>query len=298
METPFLCWLVSFSMAFTGQAVITFAAVRMLKSTRPGVIWTIAVIGCAITAYVNAFGIPANAQSLWTAVNLLVSIVTYVVFSTLRPLRALFIVACIMLVTLLAELSTVLITLFGFGVNVTSGPTYALEHPEAYFFLIVLHAVILGALLYVAFVLTRRMATGERESELFKTLVFPISQTALLLMGMLVVRGLAAQDERVLAYGALLVLAVLCSYLLFYLAAQRMRAQELAEVRISATEERSALVYGQARGLIEESQRIAKLRHDFRNQVQVIELLCEQGEKQRAWAMIAELRQKVERERA
>lgn len=297
MTSILLSWLVSFSMAFSGQAVITFAAVRMLKSTHPVVIWAIAVIGCAGTAYVNAFDVPADLQSFWSAMNLCVSIITYIVFSALRPLRALFIVACIMLVTLLAELATVLATLYGFGVNVTSGPAYAFERPGAYLFLIILHAVVLGILLYFAFVLTRRMTAGEYENDLLRTLVFPISQSALLLTAMLVVRGLAAQDERVLAYGALVVVAVLGSYLLFYAAARKMRDQELAEARIDAARERSELIYMQTKEVIDESRRIAKVRHDYHNQVQTIELLCEQEETNRANRLVAELLEKIEQER-
>lgn len=298
MTSALLGWLVSFSMAFSGQAVITFAAVRMLKSTRPGIIWAVAVIGCAITAYFNSFDVPYDLQSMWSALNLCVSIVTYVVFSALRPLRAFFIVACIMLVALLAELVTVLATLYGLGVNITSGPSYAFEHPGAYFFLIVLHTIVLGILLYAVFVLTRSAVTGIHEDRLLKTLVFPISQSALLLMAMLIVRNLAAQDEQVLAYGAFLVIAVLGSYLLFYFAVRKMRDQELAEIRINAARERSELVYAQTKESVRESQRIAKIRHDFRNQVQVIELLCKQGETSRARELIAELRQRVEWERA
>lgn len=297
MASSLPSWLASFFMAFSGQAVITFAAVRMLKSTRPGIIWAIAVIGCTVTAYINAFGVSGDLQSLWTAVNLIICIVTYVVFSKLRPLRALFIVACIMLITLLAELLVVMAALYGLDINITAGPSFAFEHPAVYFFLLVFHALVLAILLHIAFVLTRRLITGEGESRLARTLAFPISQSALLLMAMIIVRALASQNERSLAYGALLAIAVLCSYLVFYIAAKKMRSSELSEMRVDLAKEQGACVYEQTRHLVQESQRIAKIRHDFRNQVRVIELLCEQGEISKAHTMTAELLAKVEQER-
>lgn len=294
---PFLSWLVSFLMAFSGQAVITFAAAHMLKSTRPGVLWVVAIIGCIVTAYVNAFDVPADMRSLWSAINLLVSTATYIAFSELRALKALFMVACIMLVTLLAELVVVLAMLFGFGVNVTAGPSFAFEHPGIYLALIILHALVLGIFLYIVFALTRRITMGKREGSLAAALVFPISQSALLLAAMLVVRVLASQDELTLIYGALLCLVVLGSYLLFYFAARWISAQEVLEACAAAAQEQSSLVYSQAQDMAAQSQRIAKVRHDFRNQVSVIELLYKQGETAQAREMTTELLRKVDQER-
>lgn len=116
-----LDWLISFGMAFSGQAVITYAAVKMLRTTRPAVIWAIAVVGCMVTGYSNAFAPSADFQAAWSAFNLVLSIVTYIVFSGLRPIKAVLVVACIMLVTLLAEFATVFVMLYGFGVNIASG---------------------------------------------------------------------------------------------------------------------------------------------------------------------------------
>lgn len=293
-----LNWLISFIMAFSGQAVITFAAVKMLEIRRAWVVWVVAVASCAVTAWTNSQTVPGDFQALWSAVNLVVSISVYVGFSQLKPLRALFVVACIMLVTLLAEFATALFALYCLDVNLASGPTFAYRYPGAFVLLITIHALMLGLLLYIASVLMRGIGMGMRGKGTGRMLIFPVSQAALLLASMLAIRALAVQDERALGFGAILIVLVLCAYLLFYVAAKKIFAQEVLDMRVAAAQEHAAAVHEQARGLAQESQRVAKLRHDFRNQVQTIELLCTQGELGRARAMLDELTEKVERELA
>lgn len=183
-----LDWLISFGMAFSGQAVITYAAVKMLRTTRPAVIWAIAVVGCMVTGYSNAFAPSADFQAAWSAFNLVLSIVTYIVFSGLRPIKAVLVVACIMLVTLLAEFATVFVMLYGFGVNIASGPAFAHEHLGAYLFLMVFHAIVLGLLFYVAAMLLERFTVGEQSRSLPRTMLFPASQAVMLLVAIVVVR--------------------------------------------------------------------------------------------------------------
>lgn len=292
-----LDWLISFCMAFSGQAVITFAAVKMLRSTKPAIIWAIAVAGCMVTGYSNAFAPSADFQAAWSAFNLVLSIVTYVAFSSLRPIKAALVVACIMLVTLLAEFVTVLTMLCAFGINITNGPTFAHEHPGAYLFLMVLHAIMLGLFFYIVAALLERFAVSEQiESRLSGTMLFPVSQAVLLLVAILVVRVAAVSDEGILMAGALVTLAVLALYLLYYLLACRIREQEISDERIAAVEGQSALVLEHAQGVVAESERIAKLRHDFRNRVQVIELLSAQGENDRAQEALDKLLTESEKE--
>lgn len=292
----FLDWLISFCMAFSGQAVITYAAVKMLRATRPAVIWAIAVVGCMVTGYSNALAPSADFQAAWSAFNLVLSIVTYIVFSGLRPIRAALVVACIMLVTLLAEFATVLIMLYGFGVNITSGPAFAHEHPGAYLFLMVFHAIVLGLLFYAASVLLDRFTAGEQSRSLPRTMLFPASQAVMLLVAIVVVRVAAVGDEGVLLGGALVTLAVLALYLAYYLSACRIQEQEIADARVAAAEERGALMLQHAQGVVAESERIAKLRHDFRNRVQVVELLSAQGEGSRAQEILDKLLVESEKE--
>lgn len=293
----FLDWLISFCMAFSGQAVITFAAVKMLKARRAWIIWIVAAVTCAATAYANSFAAPGDLKALWSTVNLVLSIVVYVAFSGFKLSRALFIIAYIMLVTLLAEFGTVLLALNALRIDVTSGPVFAYQHPWGYFSVIVLHGLVLGLLLYGAHLLTSRTVASNRGQRLTRLLVFPVSQGALLLMSMIVVRSLVGLDERMIGYGAVLIVLVSCGYLLFYFAARKIRLQETAEAMIEAEQEHAAAVYEQTQGAIRESQRVAKLRHDFRNQVQVIELLCAQGETARASELLDDLLRKVKKER-
>lgn len=271
-------WLICFAMALSGQAVITYAAVKMLRIERAGLLWAVTVLFCAITAYANSFTDSAGLQAVWSPLSLVLSIALYVWLSGLRPRYAALAVACIMLATLLAELATVLATLQIFGVNVTSGPGFAYERPGAFVFLAVFHALLLTAALYAFSLLLKRVMLGSHEGRPTGALLFPLSQCALLLAVMLAVRVIAPQSEDALLAGSAVTVAVLGAYLLFFAVRRRQYERELADSQIAAARAQSALLLGHARELEAQAERAAKLRHDFRNQVQVVELLCSQGE--------------------
>ncbi|MGN0072637.1 MAG: hypothetical protein ACI36W_02420 [Coriobacteriales bacterium] len=289
-------WLICFAMVLSGQAVITYAAVRMLRIEKVWLLWAVTVLFCAVTAYANSFTASSGLQAVWSPLSLVLSIALYVWLSGLRPRYAALAVACIMLATLLAELATVLATLQIFGVNVTSGPGFAYERPGAFLFLAVFHALLLGAALYAFAVLLKRVMLGSREKSSAGALLFPLSQCALLLAVMLAVRVIAPKSEAALLVGSAVTLAVLGAYLLFFAVRRRQYEQEIADSQIAAARARSALLLEHVRELEAQAERAAKLRHDFRNQVQVVELLCAQGERDGAAENLGELLAATRRE--
>lgn len=290
-----LDWLICFCMVFSAQAVITYAAVRMLRSTKPWVIWAVAVGSCMITAYSNSFA-TADFQAAWSTINLVISIVTYVAFSELKLIKAALVVACIMLVTLIAEFAVVLTVLYGFGADATTGPAFAYTHPGAYAFLIVSHAVVLALLFYVAAKLLERVTIGKTSENLARTMLFPASQAVLLVVSIVIIRVATFESDRALLLGAVFTLAMLVIYLAYYLLASLIHKQERLNARIAVLREQNELMLEHAQAVIAESKRVAKLRHDFRNKVQVVELLYAQGDKEKATGLLDELLCECEQE--
>lgn len=290
-------WCICFVMAFSGQVIITVAALKMLMIRRLVPLWTVTLLCCAVSALCNTLGSP-ELQAAWSALSLAISLACYIVLSPMKPLYALFVFACIMLATLVAEFAAVMTMLYGFGVNVTTGPLFAYGHPGTFAFLVVFHAVVLAVLLYLCSVLVRRALPQGRQPQPFSVLLFPISQVALLVATMLAVRVLAFQSDRILMLGAVLTLAVLCAYLVFFVVRWRQCEHELAQARASAAREQGDMVLEQARELEEQAGRVVRLRHDFRNQVQVIEILYSRGERAEALAQLQGLLEQTKREAA
>ncbi len=276
-------------MAFSGQAVITFAAVKMLRSKSPVILWIIAVIFCMINAYSNSFATSANFQVAWSIISIAVFAITYVAFSSLKVIKALLIVACIFLISFLANFLTACIFIYGFGLNITEGATFAYAHPSAYMFSVIIDMILLAVMFCVMAMLLRRLITGNVGEGLIKTMIFLPSQVVLIIAVCCVIRAVSVQDDSVFLPAVILISIMFVIYFIYYLVARRIQLQELVDVRIEQAKEQTELVLERAHSIIAESERVAKMRHDFRNRVQVIELLYVQNEIDDAMRLLDQL---------
>lgn len=294
----FLDWLFCFVSAISGEAVITYAAVRLLECTRPSVYWVVCFASCAVTGAANAFA-SADLQTAWTLVCLAIFVVTFVVFSALKPLRALLMTACIFVVMILAEFAVTLMVVVAFGVNPAASVTaLAYQQPAAYALTLVLHAIMLALLYYGVFVLKERFAKSDSPANGYAMLFF-VSQVAMLLVATsMVVRFAAVDDERAMLAGCAFAIVGVVAFAVFIVATRRQQEQELVDARIEATNEASRAILERSREMDLESQRVSKLRHDFRNQVQAIELLWKLGEREKAAKCIDDLMAECRQESA
>ncbi len=145
-----------------------------------------------------------------------------------------------------------------------------------------IHAAIMVVFLLLVYGFTERAFSDVREWGGMKAALFPAAQLCLILVVSFAERDIVKQDESFILLTALSALVVLAAYLLGFLAVRRWYDAELADMRIHNLRERSELAFQQTENLIDETERLAKIRHDFKNQLQVVEFLSEEGEREQA----------------
>lgn len=285
-------WLLTFTMAFSGQAILTFGLVKMLGLRHRVLIWAIAFLSCVVTGYFNAFAVETVPRAIWSFGSFVVMVWMYWAFATVKPVRRLVVISSSLAAALLSEFPlTALFMTQGFSIDEIL--SFAYERVGFFFLFMTTHAAILAVLLLLIYGFTERAFSDGREWGGMKAALFPAAQVCLVLVVAFAERDALKQAESFILITALSTLVVLAAYLLGFLAVRRWHGAELADMRIRNLRERSELAFQQTENLIDETERLAKIRHDFKNQLQVVEFLSEEGEREQALGRLERLESAV-----
>ncbi len=279
-------WILCTCMAFSGQAILTYAFVKMLRLRHPVVIWATAFLSCVVTGYLNAYPVDPQIKAAWSFGSFVVMVGMYWLFSAVKPMRRLFVISCSIAAALLSEFPlAALFTMQGYSIDAIS--SFAYERMDVFVVYLVLHAMVMIVLLLLVYGLADRAFSDGGEWGGMRAAVFPMAQLCLILVVSFAERDIVKQDESFMVVMALSTSVVLAAYLVGFFAVRRWHNAEIADLRVHNLKERSELVLRQTEGFITETERLAKLRHDFKNQLQVAEFLRAKGEQEQALGRLA-----------
>ena len=274
-------WVLSTCLAFSGQAILTYALVKMLRLRHLVLIWVTAFLSCVVTGYLNAFPVDPQIKAVWSFGSFVVMVGMYWWFSAVKPMRRLFVTSCSIAAALLSEFPlAALFTMQGYSIDAISN--FAYERMDVFVVYLTLHAMAMVVLLLLVYGLADRAFSHGGEWGGMRVAVFPMAQLCLILVVSFAERDIVKQDESFMLLTALSTSVVLVAYLVGFLTVRHWHNVEIADLRVRNLKERSELVVRQTEGFIAETERLAKLRHDFKNQLQVAEFLRAKGEQEQA----------------
>lgn len=274
-------WILNACLAFSGQAILTFALVKMLRLHHLAIIWATAFFPCIITGYLNSYPVDPRIKAAWSLGSFIVTVWMYWAFSDVKPMQRLATISCCIAAAFVSEFPLAAIFLsMGFSIDDIS--TFVNERLEVYFFYLVLHSVVAVILLLLVNGLLGRLFSKDGEWDGVKAILPPTAQLCLILVVSFAEREIVKEDESFMLFTAFLAVMVLAGYAFFYFAVRHRHGTELKEARVRNLREQSEQAFRQAEGFISETERLAKLRHDLKNQLQVVEFLNSDGERERA----------------
>ena len=274
-------WILNACLAFSGQAILTFALVKMLRLRHLAIIWATAFFPCIITGYLNSYPVDPRIKASWSLGSFIVTVWMYWAFSGVKPMQRLVTISCCIAAAFVSEFPLAAIFLsMGFSIDDISA--FVNEHLEVYFFYLVLHSAVISILLLLVNGLMDRLFSEDGERGGVKAILPPTAQLCLILVVSFAEREIVKEDESFMLFTAFLAVIVLAGYAFFYFAVRYRYDAELKEARVRNLREQSEQTFRQVEGFISETERLAKLRHDLKNQLQVVELLNSDGEREQA----------------
>lgn len=163
----------------------------------------------------------------------------------------------------------------------------------AFFFMHAMHLVVLVALMAALKTALDRFLRGEIERSVRFFVWFPTMQVALISIALVFQTFLLNETESLYYGSCILAVACLAVDALLFVSMERFGAKQIEE-------ERAALLQRQLDGYLEQYNQVvadieeaARIRHDARNQLQVVGMLAQEGEVQRARCQVAQILQRL-----
>ncbi len=286
-------WALNTFMVLCGQTILTFGLVKMLRLRHLAIVWLTATLPCPITGYLNTYPVDPQLKVIWSVVVFVVTVGEYWAFSPLKPARRLVIISCCIAAAMIVEFPLAAICCSQ-GFNIDEISTFTHSRLDVYVFFVAIHSALMIIFLLLIYGFVSRAFSEGNEWGGMKVALLPTAQLCLVLVISFAERELVKQDESFILSTALLSIIVVASYAFFYLIIRRWHNAELQEARAESLREKSQQVFRQTEGFLDETERLAKLRHDFKNQLQVIEFLNADGKREQALDKLGRLEAAVE----
>ncbi|MDO4290306.1 MAG: hypothetical protein Q4C41_03635 [Eggerthellaceae bacterium] len=273
--------------AFPAEIIYIYATTRVLRMSHVAVFWALRLsLMLAITLTRASFPELAPWMSLFAGVGMYALLP--LVMSKGRLTYRVFVVLALFLLVSIADIVTTAFWFLIAGVPLPSGPELYAVLPE---FLVsrLVHLLVVALLMGVFCVGMRRLSGGERHHGVRAVMPLLVVQVALIA---LTISTWQYYDGNKAGIGAVaLALGLACLVVDAYLlsAIERFEQQRLSRERARMLEGQLDDYLGRYAAVAESVGRVAQLRHDARNQLQVVSDLAARGERDQARSMLAAL---------
>ena len=270
------------------ELLMVYAMTRLLAIGRPRLFWGVQVVLMVLMAATRTL-LPAPVRMVYGVVA---NVVLPVAFSRGAPGRRVLVAVLSYVVLLVAEAFCLIPWVLMTGLPVPSDD-YAVvrSHLPAFVTMHVLHLMVLAVLLGGLERLVGRVFAGPRALERSMPLyaVVPLLQVPLLFVALGLKQYLLPQVEGLFAGNAVLAVACAAADVALFWSLASLRDKVFAEQRAAVLDERLDAELASYASLAARLAQTSRLRHDFRNQAQVVLALAPDRPRD-ARAHVAELR--------
>lgn len=148
-------WVLDTCLSFSGQAILTYALVKMLRLRHLVLIWATAFLSCVVTGYLNAYPVDPQIKAAWSFGSFVVMVGMYWLFSAVRAGQRLLVIPCCIAAALLSEFPLAALFMMR-GYNIDDVSSFAHERMDVFAIYLVLHAMVMVVLLLLVYGLEDR----------------------------------------------------------------------------------------------------------------------------------------------
>lgn len=253
------------------EVVITFALVKTLRIKRAAAFWITRMLLIGVICFFRSTMDPAVRMAFGFSVDLLLPLP----FAEGKLSRRVFVVVLVNVALSIAEIAGAALWLALTGMPLAEGASSL--HPVEFWTVRVFHILLMIMLLSGIYVFLDRLSSGDVEGGIRFFAVLPVTQVALLSISLAIMQYLPHRSD-FFNYGNL-VLAVLCVIVdvFLFFSLDRYGKRQQSEQRAELLRRQLDEYLKEYRVVAESVESVARLRHDLRNQLQVVASLYEQG---------------------
>ncbi len=202
--------------------------------------------------------------------------------------RRVFVTVCCIMILIVTEMPTSIIWNMMTGLPL-SDYRLILDHLGEYVFVSILHVLIMMLLYAILEIVLNRFVGKTTETSVKLFLWFPLVQLVLMFVFQWVLVEILVQSWEVVWYGAAAAfVCVVIDIVMFILFVWFSRKEE-DEKRAAAMRDQLERYLGEYESIAATLENTAKMRHDLRNQIQIVYILIERGRYQEASDHLSEM---------
>ncbi len=268
------------------QLVFAYACVRMLDFKHPVWFITAQLVLIAICIPVRAF----NAD-LGVFLGFVVTLLPVVIARDALP-RRVFVTACCVIALIIAEIPASLVWSALTGVLLSDYQVILIHLPE-FILVSLIHAMMIMVLCALVEVVLNRYASTESETSIKLFLWFALGQMVLMFAFCQVLVDVIATSWDVVWFGSCAVAACCVADAAMFVIFAWFSKKEKEERRAALMKEQFEAYLEDCENIAQALEGAAKMRHDLRNQMQVVYALIDRGDYEEAACYLEEMQKIV-----